>query len=422
MEDLEVWARELLFGKEKPIPCPSLPHPPTLSGGSPTLSGGSRSFVEDNNGFALAMYRQLRQQPGNLFFSPFSIRTALGMTFAGARGETASQMRDALCISSLDETLHVTLAETIQRLNACSHGNYEMVVANSLWGQEGSPFQPEFLDLIAQHYRGAMNFVDFRYRTEATRVTINQWVEDKTRRKIQELIPLGSLKTDTRLALVNAIYFKGMWMQQFPKVATSVKPFHLEDGRKVETPLMYQQEEFRCLQAGGYQAVELAYRGGDLSMLVLLPDRKDGLRDLEKTLSPRMLQDCVAQMGTCEIKLYLPRFKITWGTVNLNDHLTVLGMPLAFTRGQANFSGINGHEPPHEDSLFISAVFHKAFVATNEEGTEAAAATAIADYVLDVPPPVPTFCADHPFLFVIRDRKSGAILFLGRMADPSRES
>jgi serpin B len=226
---------------------------------------------------------------------------------------------------------------------------------------------------------------------------------------------------------VNAVYFKGMWMLQFRKAATRAEPFHLEGGGKVQAPLMHRQEEVRYLQARGYQAVDLVYRGGDLSMLVLLPDRKDGLRDLERTLSARMLRDCIAQMDTREIKLFLPRFKITWGTVDLCDHLTALGMPLAFTRFQADFFGINGQKPPHEDSLFISAVFHKTFVETNEEGTEAAAATAVPMPLTAAPrplkpPPVPSFRADHPFLFAIRDRKSGAILFLGRMVDPTRES
>ena len=301
-----------------------------------------------------------------------------------------------------------------------------MAVANSLWGQDGTPLQPGFLDLIARHYRGAMNLVDFRRGAEAARVTMNQWVEDKTRQKIRELIPSGGLGADTRLVLVNAAYFKGMWVQQFRKAATRDEPFHVEGGGKVQAPLMHQREGVRYLQARGYQAVDLVYRGGDLSMLVLLPDRKDGLRDLEMTLSARMLHDCVAQMGTREVKLFLPRFKITWGTVNVRDQLTALGMPLAFTR-LANFSGINGHEPPHEDSLFISAILHKAFVETNEEGTEAAAATAVfmttaASLRSLKPPPVPIFRADHPFLFAIRDRKSGTILFLGRMADPTRES
>ena len=179
------------------------------------------------------------------------------------------------------------------------------------------------------------------------------------------------------------------------------------------------------MQAEGFQAVDLAYRGIYLSMLVLLPERKDGLRDLEEQLSARMLHDCVARMSSREVKLLLPRFKITWGPENLLEQLTTLGMPLAFTPFQADFSGINGHEPPAEESLFLSAVVHKAFVEANEEGTEAAAATAVlmpATAALSPykPPPVPIFRADHPFLFAIRDRNSRAILFLGRIADPTR--
>jgi serpin B len=335
-------------------------------------------------------------------------------------------MRAALCISSSDETLHIAFAETIQRLNAAGGGAYEMAVANSLWAQDGAPLQPEFLDLIARHYRGAMNLVDFRRGAEAARVTINQWVEDKTKQRIRKLISSGGLDGDTRLVLVNAVYFKGTWVLPFRRAATRDEPFHLEGAGKVQAPLMHQQKEIRYLQAGGYQAVDLVYRGGDLSMLVLLPARKDGLRDLEKKLSARMLHDCVARMATREVKLFLPRWKITWGTLDLRDHLTALGMPLAFTRLQANLSGINGHEPPHENSLFISSVFHKAFVETNEEGTEAAAATAVTAGTLSCapsnPPPVAVFRADHPFLFAIRDRNSGAILFLGRMADPTREN
>jgi serpin B len=419
MAGFGLWLRGLL-GKKETAPGPSLPH-------ARRRQSGPQSFAEDNNDFALALYGTLRQRPGNLFFSPFSIRNALGVAQAGARGETAAQMREALCISSSDETLHVAFAETAQRLNAAAGGEYEMAVVNSMWGQDGAPLQPGFLDLIARHYRGTMNLIDFRRAGEAARVTMNQWVEDQTRRKIQELIPSGGLDPDTRLVLVNAIYFKGVWVLQFRKTATRDEPFHLEGGGKVRAPLMYQHEVVRYLHAGGYQAVELAYRGGDLSMLVLLPDRKDGLRDLEGKLSARMLHDCVARMGAREVKLFLPRFKITWGTVDLRDHLTALGMPLAFTRFQADFSGINGLEPPHRDSLSISAVFHKAFAEMNEEGTEAAAATAVAmrpaarSLRPSKPPPVPIFRADHPFLFAVRDRKSGAILFLGRMADPARE-
>jgi serine protease inhibitor len=409
-----------LFGiKEKPDPEPSLPH-------APTRASGSESFAEGNNDFALAMYGQLRQRPGNLFFSPFSIRTALAMTHAGAKGETAAQMREALRILSPDETLHAAFAEIIQRLNTAG-GKYEMAVANSLWGQDGAPLQPGFLDLIARYYSGGMNLVDFRRRAEAARLTMNRWVEEKTRQKIRELIPSGGLDADTRLVLVNAVYFKGMWVLQFRKAATRDEPFRLEGGGTVQAPLMHQHQYVQYLEAAGYQAVDLIYRGGDLSMLVLLPDRKDRLRDLEKALSARILHDCAARMRTREVELFLPRFKITWGTVNMRDQLAALGMPLAFTRFQADFSGINGHEPPDEESLFLSAVFHQAFVEVNEEGTEAAAATAVsvlpsAALRPSRPPPVPIFRADHPFLFAIRDRKSDAILFLGRMADPTRES
>jgi serpin B len=419
MTGFRVWLRGLL-GIEKPIPEPSPSH-------ARDRPRGPQSFAEDNNDFAVAMYGQLRQRPGNIVFSPFSIRTALGMAQAGARDETEAQMREALCISSSDETLHAAFAETVERLNAAGGGEYEMTVANSLWGQDGTPLQPGFLDLIARHYRGAMNLVDFRRGAEAARKTMNQWVEDKTRKKVRELIPSGAVDAVTRLVLVNAVYFKGKWMLQFRKAATRDEPFHVEGGGKVQASLMHQREEVKYLQAGGYQAVDLVYRGGDLSMLVLLPDRKDGLRDLENTLSARLLHDCVAQMRTREIKLFLPRFQITWGTVDVRDQFAALGMPLPFTRLQADFSGINGHKPPHEDSLFISAIYHKALVETSEEGTEAAAATAVvmrprAALRPSKPPPVPIFRADHPFLFAIRDRKSGTILFLGRMADPTRES
>ena len=421
MADFAAWLRRVFGRKEEPGPGPSLPRV------RPRPSG-PESFAEDNNDFACSMYGQLQQRPENLFFSPFSIRTALGMTQAGARGETAAQMRVALSISSSDETLHVVSAEIIQRLNAAGGGKYEMAVANSLWGQDGAPLLPEYLDLIAAHYGGSMNLVDFRDAAEAARVRINEWVEDKTKQKIRELIPAGDLNAETLLVLVNAVFFKGMWVRPFRRAATRDEPFHLERGGTVQTPLMHQQREIRYLQAAGYQAVDLIYQGGDLSMLVLLPNKKDGLRDLEKKLSARMLHDCVARLALTEVELFLPRFKFTWGTVNLRDQLTTLGMTLPFNRSEADFSGINGHQAPSEDSLVISAVFHKAFVEVNEEGTEAAAATAVGMISGAMapwpsqPPPIPIFRADHPFLFAVRDRKSGAILFLGRIADPTRES
>jgi serpin B len=419
MADYGKWLGRLLGSPEGQFTGPALPH-------AHRQPGGPESFAEDNNDFALAMYGHLRQQPGNLFFSPFSVRTALGVAYAGARGETATQVSMALFFPPSDEKLHIALAEIIHRLNAAGGGKYEMAVANSLWGQDGAPLQAGFLDLVARHYAGGVHLVDFRRSAEAARVTINQWIEDNTRQKIGELIPSGALNADTRLVLVNAVYFKGMWVLQFRKADTHEEPFYFEDGGSVRAPLMQQQGEIRHLRAQGYQAVDLNYRGGDLSMLILLPDKKDGLRNLEMSLSRHMLDDCVAKLGVREVKVILPRFKFTWGTVNMGDQLTALGMPLAFDQSRADFSGINGHTPPDEQALFISAVFHKTFIEVNEEGTEAAAATAATARVItsmySTPPRVPVFRADHPFLCAIRDRKTGAILFLGRISNPTQES
>jgi serpin B len=366
-----------------------------------------------DNDFALAMYGQLRDRPGNLFFSPFSIRMAFGMVCAGARGETAAQMREALRIPSSDEA--------IQQVQAASGGKYELAVANSLWGQVGSPIEPEFLELITRRYGGGMSLLDFRHAAEAARGTINRWVEERTKQKIRDLIPPGGVSGETRLVLVNAVYFKGLWELPFRKAATRDEPFHLEGGGTVPARLMRQQSNVLYMQGEDYQAVDLVYQGDDLSLLVLLPDRVDGLRALEEKLSARKLHDCVARLKVGEVRLFLPRFKITWGTVNLRKPLKALGIRLAFERFRADFSGINGYVPPHEEALFLSSVFHKAFIEVDEEGTEAAAATgatmALAGSAFRTPPPVPVFRADHPFLFAIRDRRSGAILFLGRVVE-----
>jgi serpin B len=208
---------------------------------------------------------------------------------------------------------------------------------------------------------------------------------------------------------------------------TRDEPFQLACGGSVPTHLMHRQSEVRHLRGDGYQAVELVYEGDDLSMFVLLPDRKDGLPDLENRLSPGILRECLSHMTLSEVDLFLPRFKITWGTVNMSDQLAAIGMTLAFSRSEADFSGVNDYRAPHDEALFISAVYHKTFVEVTEEGTEAAAATAPvlalgAALWPGMPRPVPVFRADHPFLFGIRDRDSGAILFLGRLIDPSKSS
>jgi serpin B len=419
MADLKAWIRRVFGGDAAPELDSSLPHVP-----APPV--GPEAVNVDDNDFAVALYRQLRQRPGNLFFSPLSVRAALAMALAGARGETAEQMRKALCFVASGEDLHADLGYLLQRLNAAIGVEYEMTVASSLWGQAGTSLQAAFVDLLARHYRAAMNLVDFRGDAAAAGREINRWVEEKTRAKIREIIAAGSLDEATRLVLVNAVYFKGMWALPFRKDATHDRPFHLQGGGTVKVPLMHLHEEIAYAQGAGYQAVDLVYRGGDLSLLVLLPDRRDGLPALEKALSASLLHDCVAQLRSREVELFVPRFQITSDALDLCDPLTALGMTLAFDRSQADFSGIDGHAPLQEEALFLGAVLHKAFVEVNEEGTEAAAATAVvmvlAAAMPSRPPPVPVVRADHPFVVAIRDRRNGAIVFLGRVADPTRST
>ena len=369
-------------------------------------------FAEGNNEFALNMYGQLRKRPGNLFLSPYSVRTVMAMAQAGASGVTAAQMSEVLRASPQSESLHLDGGE-----------ESEMAVANSLWAQEGEPLRREFLDVIARRYGGVAHSVDFRGNAEAARVTINQWIEGETRRKIRDVIPSNALNDLTRLVLVNAVYFKGAWEEPFPMAATRDEPFYLDGGGEVQAPLMHLRTLIRYAHVAGCQAIDLAYSGDDLSMLVLLPDEKNRLLDIEEKISARMLHNLVLQMQTCIVRVSLPRFKITAGPFDLRQQLTALGMPVAFDPDGADFSGINGRKPPEDGSLFISAVFHKAFVETDEEGTEAAAvsATVMVGASLKRMPPRPVFRADHPFLFAIRDRMSGALLFLGRVSDPTKE-
>ena len=392
----------------------------------PLSDDGPMSFADGNNRFALALYEHLRQRPGNLCFSPFSIRTALAMSLAGARGETAAQMGHTLSVPRADGTLHADVAATVQQLQERGR-DCALSVSNSLWGQEGAVLQPGFLDVIARHYRGAVHLVDFREAPDAARTAINRWVEEGTRGRFRELIPPGALDILTRVLLVNAVYFKGAWASEFMPSATREEPFHLDTGGKVPVKLMHQRTGAGYLHARGFEVLDLAYSGGNLSLLVLLPHRTAGLRTLEETLSAAVLDDLVAHMRQQVVDVFLPRFTTTWGAVDLGQHLAALGMPLAFDAARADFSGIDGHEPPHEDSLHLSAVVHTAFVELNERGTEAAAATALAMVVRAVasppePPPIPVFRADRPFLYAIRDRHSGAFLFVGRLVDPTRVS
>jgi serpin B len=248
-------------------------------------------------------------------------------------------------------------------------------------------------------------------------------LEQQTNQKIRDLIPPGALQRDTGMVLVNAIYFKGRWLKPFPEEQTREEPFYLQEGGNVPVQLMHDDRTAAYTHSDGFQMIELDYEDSDLSMLVLLPDKKDGLSDLEKRLSAHLLSECLQKVGVYEVDIFLPRFKLLWGTVDVGAQLRALGMPMAFDPKEADFSGINGYKPLEKYAHYISAVFHQALVEVNEKGTEAAAATEVFAPLGNLEPesiPTAVFRADHPFLFAIRDRRSGAILFLGRVADPTR--
>ncbi|MFW6107551.1 MAG: serpin family protein [bacterium] len=371
--------------------------------------------VDANNAFALDLYARLcAAQDGDLFFSPFSISTALGMTYAGARGQTAAQMADTLGFAVPAERVHPAFRQLLDALaEGAKSGDYQLRVANALWGQEGYGFLDPFLELTRTHYGAGLRQVDFRADAEAARQVINRWVAERTEERIRELFPPGVLTSLTRLVLANAIYFKGQWARPFDPERTREEPFTLASGRKVAVPMMHQTARFAYAERPGLQVLGLPYEGGDLAMFVLLPAEPDGLAALERGLSGESLGETLGEARRREVVVALPKFRLT-SRFGLAATLAAMGMERAFT-DRADFSGINGRR-----DLFLQAVVHKAFVEVNEEGTEAAAATGVAVGVTSVAPrPKPVFRADHPFLFLIRHRPTGAVLFLGRLARPA---
>ena len=371
------------------------------------------AVVHGNNAFALDLYAKLRATEGNLFFSPNSISTALAMTYAGARGETESQMAKTLHFTLGQEKLHAAFSELAKAFKA-EHDTqgYQLNVANSLWVQKDYRLLEEFLEVTKKNYEAAINQVDFHTAHEAARKTINVWVEQKTNAKIQDLIQPGILDDMTRLVLVNAIYFKGQWAAKFKESLTRKEPFTVSPGTTAKVQMMNQKERFNYMENDLLQVLSLPYQGKDLTMVVLLPKKIDGLAELEHTLTLDTLNQWLGLLREQEIMVFLPKYTMT-SQFQLADTLGSMGMPDAFAPNKADFSGMDGTR-----SLCISAVIHKAFVDVNEEGTEAAAATGVAMRLTAVLEPPPVFRADHPFIFLIRDNRTGSILFMGRLAHP----
>jgi serpin B len=383
-------------------------------------SGGQRAEpdesaqVRGNSEFAFDLYGRLRARDGNVFFSPYSISSALAMTYAGARGPTATQMATVLRFPFEGDRLHRSLAAVTGKVKAAAR-HADLRVANALWPQAGFPITADFQSIAQRRYGAGLESLDFRRAPEKARVTINTWVEQQTDDRIKELLPEGVLTPSTGLVLTNAIYFKGVWKHAFLESATRKEKFILSTGQEIsDVPLMSQSRSLRYLDGGSFQALELPYAADELSMILFLPRTVDGLPKLESSLTATRLADWLARMTTQEVDVTLPRFKVT-AEFRLDQALADLGMPLAFSAGQADFSGIAKDVP-----LSLSAVIHKAYVDVNEKGTEAAAATGAVVRVTSavVRPPRPVFRADHPFFFIIRDNGTGSTLFAGRVVNP----
>jgi serpin B len=379
--------------------------------GSQVPAGDQARAVKDNNAFAFDLYDRLRTKDGNLFFSPASISTALAMTYAGARGQTAEEMAATLHFGLDPERLHPAVGGLLRDLRADPKTKgYQLHLANALWAQKGHPFLPAYLKFVQDHYDAELKEVDFANASEKARRTINAWVAKQTADKIPELLEPPLPSPDTLLALTNAIYFKGDWSSPFKKQLTRDGAFHLADGAPATVPLMAQTGRFGYLDGDTFQALELPYAGNELAMDVFLPKKTDGLAELERQLTASKVQTALTKLRTDEVQVVLPRFKVT-GAFDLADTLKAMGMKTAFS-DEADFSGMDG-----ERDLFVSAVIHKAYADVNEEGTEAAAATGVL-MTRAAARIHPVFRADHPFLFLIRDTRSGSILFLGRLTNP----
>jgi serpin B len=374
------------------------------------------AVVEGNNTFAVGLYSQLRKQDGNLFFSPESISTAFAMAYAGARGATASEMANTLHFTVPPERLHPAMGQLLENLNA-AHQGYQLHVADALWAEKDYTFLEDFLKLTASDYGAGFNRVDFKGAPESVRSTINQWVEQKTENKIKDLLPPDAVTSTTRLVPTNAIYFKGDWQTQFDKASTKEEDFHLSQAQTTKAPLMHLQGRFNYFGGGTFQVLDIPYKSRELSMIVFLPDDANGLSLLEQSFTAANVQKWLSQLQPlAKVILTLPKFKMTQ-QFELGGALSAMGMSQAFDRNAADFSGMTGKR-----DLWISAAIHKAFIDVNEEGTEAAAATGIVmrsmAMVREQPPII--FRADHPFLFLIRDNRSGGILFMGRVTDPTK--
>ena len=399
-----------LYGNKEPDSI----SPPPVNGGGVSLENIG-SVVDANNQFALDLYSKYKSEESNVFFSPYSISTALAMTYEGAKGQTAEEMRCVFYFPEDDSERRSDYAGLYNELNK-KDKEYKLSTANALWAQENYLFLDEYFGVVEEYYGGKVTNLDFMRKAEESRIMINDWVEDKTNDKIKDLIPSGVINSMTKLVLTNAIYFKGQWAKQFNEDNTSGQDFKVTSDKIVEVSMMQStddESEFNYTENDELQVLELPYSGDDLSMLIFLP-KDDDIKTFENSITVERLIEWKKDLREQRVDVFMPRFKFETKYF-MAETLKEMGMPTAFS-GSADFSGMTGKR-----DLFISAVIHQAFVEVNEEGTEAAAATAVVMELTSAaePAPIPTFRADHPFVFIIQEKGTGSILFIGRVSDPS---
>ena len=397
--------------------------PPTKSDNTTDapFTPASKSLVEtlvaNNTAFAMSLYKQASGAPDNFAMSPASISIALGMTYAGADGQTAAEMKKALHLTLPGAEVHNAFGTLLRTWEPTPKQPYELAVANRLFGERTLGFKKPYLALTGDHYGAELEPVDFAGAPESARRHINGWVSQQTKKRIEDLLPEGSITADARLVLTNAIYFKGKWKKEFDEKNTKPVTFHAASGEK-KVPMMHRSDRYGYAESKDAQLLELPYEGDDLAMAILLPKKRDGLPAIEKSLSVEML-DRLGKTHFHQVNVALPKFTIDPpAPMALKPELGKLGMARAFT-GDAEFPHIA--EMPPGEGLAVSDVFHKAFVEVNEEGTEAAAATGVVMFrttAVHNPVPPKSFVADHPFLFFIRDKRNGTILFVGRVSAP----
>lgn len=366
------------------------------------------SVAKGNNAFSVQLYRQLGAKEGNLFFSPYSISSALGMTYAGARGNTAKEMEEVLNFRSEQAQLHGAFKSLNKELTeTAGKAGQKLKIANALV-LTGGNVSNDFIDILKDSYGAEM----FGGGLEV----INSWVKKRTEGKIEKI--LEKLSPDSVCVILNAIYFKGTWDVQFKKEQTRNAPFNVSKGKQVPVSLMHQKGDLKVMEENGFQAVSIPYKGKSMSMVILLPKAVDGLPALEEKLTDRGLNEWLAILDgkrPQKVYLYLPKFKLETG-YDLKSPFDRMGMKDAFREGVADFTGMGWKK----GLLWIGQIKHKAFVEVNEEGTEAAAATAVEMVTKTAARPDHViFRADHPFFFIIRDNRTGTILFMGRLTEPT---